>query len=142
MDKKIAKLWFDDSRIYVMTDGGETLSQPLEAYPALMCADRQQRESFYLWDNDHSARWEEIDEDVHISCFDEPATVDYNNEVNELLNRFPWLDMKAFAAYIGMHWTKLARFRYGVWTPSAATLEKIKSGIISIGKEMMKVAVL
>ena len=44
--------------------------------------------------------------------------------------------MKAFAEYLGMHWTKLARFRCGVWKPNAETMDKIRKGIVDIGKEM------
>ena len=53
-----------------------------------------------------------------------------------MLSRFPYLDMKAFAEYLGMHWTKLARFRCGVWKPNAETMDKIRKGIVDIGKEM------
>ncbi len=33
---KIEKLWFDANRIYLLTDAGETLSRPLDAFPVLM----------------------------------------------------------------------------------------------------------
>lgn len=136
MEDSIKKLWFADNRIFILTSDGEQYSQPLEAFPALFNATPVQRENYYLWDDNKSIRWEDIDEDIHISNFFEPETVNYDNEVNHLLSRFPYLDMKAFAEYLGMHWTKLARFRYGVWTPSTKTIEKIKNGIIAIGKEM------
>ena len=32
---RIEKLWFDANRIYLLTDAGETLSRPLEAFPVL-----------------------------------------------------------------------------------------------------------
>ena len=31
---KIEKVWFENQRIYLQTDSGETLSRPLEASPA------------------------------------------------------------------------------------------------------------
>lgn len=136
MDEKINKVWFEDGCIKIQTNKDEMLSQPLEAFPALFSATADQRGNYYLWDDNRSIRWEELDEDIHISHFHEPETVNYDNEVNKLLSRFPWLDMKGFAEFIGMHWTKLARFRYGVWTPSPETIAKIKKGIITIGKEM------
>ena len=136
MEDSIKKLWFAYNRIFILTSDGEQYSQPLEAFPALFNATPVQRKNYYLWDDNKSIRWEDIDEDIHISNFFEPETVNYDNEVNHLLSRFPYLDMKAFAEYLGMHWTKLARFRYGVWTPSTKTIEKIKNGIIAIGKEM------
>lgn len=136
MDGYIKMVWFEDGHIKIQTDKDEVLSQPLEVFPALLYATSTQRERYYLWDNNRSIRWEELDEDIHISHFYERETVNYDNEVNKLLSLFPWLDMKAFADFIGMHWTKLARFRYGVWTPSTETIAKIKDGIIAIGKEM------
>ena len=54
--------------------------------------------------------------------------------------KFPWLDLKVFAEYIGMHWTKLARFRYGVWTAGPETMSKIRNGIKAIAKEMSAAA--
>lgn len=136
MDEHIKMLWFEDGYIKIQTNKNEILSQPLEVFPALFCATPVQREKYYLWDDNRSIRWEELDEDIHISHFHEKETVNYDNDVNNLLSRFPWLDMKAFADFIGMHWTKLARFRYGVWTPSPETFAKIKNGIRAIGKEM------
>lgn len=132
----IQKVWFADNRIWISTDEGASYSQPLEVFPALFCATADQRKDFYLWADNTSIRWENLDEDIHVSNFFENETVNYDNDVNKLLSRFPWLDLKAFADYIGMHWTKLARFRYGVWTPSPETMTKIKNGIISFGKEM------
>lgn len=133
---KIQQVWFADNRIWIATEGGSIYSQPLEAFPALFLASKEERENYYIWSNDTSIRWENLDEDIHVSNFFEKETVNYDNEVNRLLSRFPWLDLKAFAEYIGMHWTKLARFRYGVWTPAPETFAKIKNGIRSIGKEM------
>ncbi len=133
---QIKRVWFADNRIWVATTDGTQLSQPLELFPALLLASADERENFYLWGDDMSIRWEKLDEDIHISNFYEQETVNYNNEVNRLLSSFPWLDMKEFAQYIGMHWTKLARFRYGVWTPSAETIDRIKSGIKDIGRQM------
>lgn len=136
MNDKIKKVWFENGCIYILTDSGEQRSQPLEAFPALFYATQYQREKYYIWDDGRSIRWEDLDEDIHISNFFEQKTVNYDNEVNHLLSRFPCLDMKAFAEYLGMHWTKLARFRYGVWTPNTETISKIKKGIAAIGKEM------
>lgn len=134
--EQICKVWFADGRIWVETSAGNHLSQPLEVFPPLFYATDEEREDYYLWSNDTSIRWEKLDEDIHISNFYTDETVNYNNEVNSLLSRFPWLDMKAFAEHIGMHWTKLARFRFGVWTPTNETLQKIKNGIRELGREM------
>ena len=132
----IKDIWFEQGRIFMKTDGGAVYSRPLEAFPVLKEASDEARKQYTIGRFGDDVRWEALDEDIHISSFFEPETVNYDNEVNRLLSQFPYLDMKAFAAYLGMHWTKLARFRYGVWTPTAETLEKIKNGIKKIGNEM------
>lgn len=138
MDKAIKRVWFEDNKILIVTLDGEVLSQPLEVYPSLLEATDEQRYDYEIWDEGQSIRWEIIDEDVHISEFYEKETVNYDNEVNRLLSRFPYLNLKAFAEYIGMHWTKLARYRYGVWTPGESDLDDIKSGLQRIGREMLE----
>ncbi len=111
-------------------------SQPLEAFPILKDATEKQREDFYLWDDNRSIRWDEIGEDIHISNFYKPESVNYDNEVNSLLSPFTWLDLREFAGMLGMSKSKLDRFRYGIWTPSAETLKNIKSTLRSIAKNM------
>lgn len=139
--ESITKVWFSDGRIWIRTGGGVEYSQPLEAFPILKDATEKQREDFYLWDDNRSIRWDEIDEDIHISNFYKPESVNYDNEVNSLLSPFPWLDLREFAGMLGMSKSKLDRFRYGIWTPSAETLKNIKSTLRSIAK-IMSAAVL
>lgn len=134
--KKIEMVWFSDNHIFIKTDDECEYNQPLEVFPILFDASDQQRAKFKINKWGDAISWPEIDEDIHISSFFEHETVNYDNDVNKLLSRFPWLDLKAFAQYLGMHWTKLARFKYGVWTPSPETFAKIKNGIKAIGKEM------
>lgn len=138
--KTIEMVWFGNSRIYIKTNDGMEYSQPLEVFPTLMYSTPEQRSKYKINKWGDAIRWPEIDEDIHISSFFEHETVNYDNDVNKLFTRFPWLDLKAFAEYLGMHWTKLARFRFGVWTPTPETLAKIKNGIKAIGKEMSSAA--
>lgn len=136
MEEQIKMVWFENDQIFIKTNKDEVLSHPLEVFPLLKYASPAQREQFYIWGNNRSIRWEDLDEDIHISHFHEKETVNYNNDVNHLLTRFPWIDMFALADYIGIHWTKLARFRFGVWTPSSEMLRDIRNAIVSMGKEM------
>ena len=133
---EIKKVWFADNRIWVEIEDGKQYSQPLEAFPALFLASQKDREDFYIWAQGTSLCWGKLNEDIHVSNFFENETVNYDNEVNELFTRFPWLDLKGVADYLGMHWTKLARFRYGVSTPGKAVLNSIKEGIRAMAKEM------
>ena len=67
MDEYIKMLWFEDGYVKIQTNKNEILSQPLEVFPALFCATPVQKEKYYLWDDNRSVRWEELDEDIHIS---------------------------------------------------------------------------
>ena len=89
MDESIKKIWFNDGRIFILTAKGEEHSQPLEAFPELLYATPAQRENYYVWDEGRSIRWEDLDADIHISNFFEEEHVNYDNEVNRLLSRFP-----------------------------------------------------
>ena len=47
---KVVKLWFENGRIYVANDKGETLYQSLKFYPRLLVATDEQRSKYELWD--------------------------------------------------------------------------------------------
>lgn len=127
--EKIEKVWFAGNRIYVQTADGFEKSRPLEAFPRLMDATDQQRDDFYVWADGESIRWEEIDEDIHVSSFDETNEPDYDNDVAKMLDSEGVIDIGAFAELIGMKKFKLDLFRYGIWTPSEESLQKIRNGL-------------
>ena len=70
---KIEKVWFNTERIYLLTDSGETLSRPLEAFPVLKEASEADRNDFKIGRFGDDIRWEKLDEDIHISSFYESA---------------------------------------------------------------------
>lgn len=84
-------------------------------------------------------RWDKIDLDVCIEDLNENLTHNYDNKVNHLLSQFPYIDMKAVAELTGMHWTKLARYKFGVWEPSDEEYESLKATLRTIGKELAAV---
>lgn len=129
-------VWFVNNRLFITTDDNVEYSVPLEAFPVLHEATDVQRAKYRIGPHGESLHWPDLDEDIHVSSFMEDYKVNYNNEVNDLLSRFPCLDLKAFAKYVGMHWTKLARFRAGVWTASPETMQRLRSGLHTLGKEM------
>ena len=65
----IKDIWFDANRIYMKTDGGETFSRPLEAFPLLKDASDRERLDFKIGKFGDDVRWESLDEDIHISSF-------------------------------------------------------------------------
>lgn len=139
MRDSIKKVWFDNDRIWVNTSKGELLSQPFEIYPELFFAAPVEREDYYFYDNGSALRWDKIDLDVCIEDLNENLTHNYDNKVNHLLSQFPYIDMKAVAELTGMHWTKLARYKFGVWEPSDEEYESLKATLRTIGKELAAV---
>ena len=130
--EQIKRVWFSDNRIYILTADGTEKSRPLEAFPRLKDASDEQRNSYEVWDDGQSIRWEEIDEDVHVSSFSESTEPNYDNEVAKMIDSVGVLDVSAFAEMIGMSKSKLDLFRYGIWKPSDDSLQKIKDGLRQI----------
>lgn len=135
-DEKILKVWFENERIYIHTDKGKTLSLALEVFPILKDATPQQRDAVVIEPWGDAMRWEEIDEDIHISTFYEDLKPNHDNEVADLFNRFPQLNVSEVAKLIGIHKSLLAQYIYGVKTPSAERMKKIKSVLNKLGLDL------
>ena len=81
--EKITKVWFEGGRICIATDDGKTYGRPLEYFPILKEATDEQREAWKINKFGDAIRWEEIDEDIHLSSFydtEEPAA---NNVIGD-----------------------------------------------------------
>ena len=57
----IIKLWFDEGRIYILTDQDKTYSRPLEAFPLLFDATDEQRAKYEIGLDGDDIHWDEID---------------------------------------------------------------------------------
>ena len=136
---KIEKLWFDSARIWITTDEGQTLSRPLEAFPTLKDATESQRLSFKIGRFGDSIRWEEIDEDIHISSFHDTEEPDYDNEIARIFRRFPQLNVSEVARSMGIHKSLLSKYIYGMKRPSEQRKEQIKESLHLLGQELMAV---
>ena len=136
---KIQKVWFDGQRIYVTTDEGQTLSRPLEAFPILKDATDEERNAFRIGRFGDDIRWEELDEDIHISSFYETAEPDTNNPIAKVFHRFPQLNVSEMARTIGINKSLLSRYIYGIKKPSAQRTEQILNAIRTLGREMSKI---
>ena len=136
---KIEKLWFDSDRIWITTDEEQTLSRPLEAFPTLKDATEGQRLSFKIGRFGNTIRWEEIDEDIHISSFYETEEPNYDNEIARIFSRFPQLNVSEVARSMGIHKSLLSKYIYGMKRPSEQRKEQIKESLRLLGKELMAV---
>ena len=136
----IVKLWFSDERIFILTDQGNEYSRPLEAFPLLLEATPQQRAKFEIGLDGDDIRWDEIDEDIHISSFFETAEPDTNNPIADVFKRFPQLNVSEVARTIGINKSLLSRYIYGIKKPSAQRTEQILGAIRQLGREMAAIA--
>ena len=136
---KIEKIWFDDKRIYLQTDEKETLSRPLEAFPVLKDATKQERQSFKIGRFGDDIRWEGLDEDVHISSFYDTVEPNPDNEVARIFRQFPQLNVSEMARYMGINKSLLAKYIYGIKNPSHERMQHIKKAFHEIGRELIAV---
>ena len=135
--EKIKNLWFDENRIYIRTTENRVLSRPLEAYIELQEASAEERNSFVIDSDGVSIRWEALDADMHISSFYETTEPNYHNEVAEIFNRFPWLNVSEVANTIGINKSLLARYIYGISKPSEQRLNQIRKALHEMGKKLL-----
>ena len=68
---KITKIWFDTNNIYVQTENGKVLSQPLKYYPRLKKASDDERQKFFI--STVGIHWRNIDEDISFESFEYDA---------------------------------------------------------------------
>lgn len=66
---KIEKVWFDSENIYIKTDVGHIIGNPLSWFPALLNATQAQRENFRIGKTGTGIHWEKLDEDLSLEGF-------------------------------------------------------------------------
>lgn len=132
---KITKLWFENDRMYGLTDDGRTLWQSLLYYPRLMNATDAARMDYTM--NAFGIRWEELDEDVSFESFeyDDPEPMG----ISKVLLSHPELNMSAVARRMGIQQSLLAAYASGAKKPSKERADKIVATIQAIGRELAKV---
>lgn len=135
----ITNVWFDEGRINILTDQGNTYSRPLEAFPLLLEATDQQRAKYEIGLDGDDLHWDEIDEDIHISSFFETAEPDLDNPVADVFHKFPQLNVSEVARTMGINKSLLSRYIYGIKKPSQRRVDQIMSTIREIGKQMASI---
>ncbi|MDD7513452.1 MAG: DUF2442 domain-containing protein [Clostridiales bacterium] len=135
----IKNIWFEKGRIYMLSSEDKVYSRPLEAFPLLKDATERQRMDYTIELHGEALRWDELDEDIHISSFytkDEPK---YDNEVAMLFKRFPQLNVSEVARNLGINKSLLSKYIYGIKTPSAERVCQIKNALRALGRELAAV---
>lgn len=130
----IVKLWFKDGRIYILTNQGNTYSRPLEAFPLLLEATPEQRSHYEIGLDGDDVRWDDIDEDIHISSFFITTEPNTDNPIAVVFQKFPQLNVSEVARTIGINKSLLSRYIYGIKKPSAQRTEQILEAIRQIGR--------
>ena len=135
----INKIWFSGKRIYLETESNQEYSRPLEAFPILKEANEKQRENYVIGSDKTDIRWEELDEDIHITSFFKTAEPNYNNTVAKALKQFPQINVSALAKEIGINKSLLAKYIYGIKNPSASRKEEIEKALHTLGERLIAV---
>lgn len=137
--KRVVKIWFEYGRIYVATNSGEIYSRPLEAFPILKEATDDQREAWRINKFGDAIRWDEIDEDIHLSSFYDTEEPDANNVIGEVFRRFPQLNVSEIARTIGIHKSLLSKYIYGTKKPSDKRTKEILDALRQIGRDLAQI---
>lgn len=136
----INNIWFTSERIYMQTNEGEIYSRPLEAFPSLKDATESERNTYTIELKGTALRWQSLDEDIHISSFYDKTEPNPNNEIALIFRKFPQLNIAEIARCLGIHKSLLAKYIYGITTPSAERIAQIKKVLASLGNELIAVA--
>lgn len=66
---KITKVWFDDDNIFIQTDSGHIIGNPLSWFDRLNAATKEQLSHYRIGKSGESLHWEELDEDLTLESF-------------------------------------------------------------------------
>lgn len=132
---EITKIWFEDNRLYGLTDDGRTLWQSLLYYRRLLYATEEQRNDYEF--NGFGIHWNEIDEDVSFDSFE------YDNPEPQGISRVflthPEINASAIARRLGIQQSLLACYINGTKKPSKEREEMILNEIHKVGAELLSV---
>lgn len=137
--ERITKVRFDNERIRITTDQGETYDRPLEFFPILKEASDEQRAEYAVNKYGDAIRWPQLDEDIHLSSFYETTEPDTDNIVSKVFERFPQLNVSEIARTMGIHKSLLAKYIYGTKKPSQQRTDEILETLRNIGRDLAKI---
>ena len=129
----ITKIWFDNDRLYGMTDDGKTVWQSLLWYKRLNAATDEQRMDYEI--DDEGIHWYALDEDVSFESFeyDDPEP----QGISRVFLTHPELNASAIARRLGISQSLMAQYINGVKKPSKERERLILNEVKAIGKELV-----
>ena len=130
---KICKVWFENDRIYVLTDDGHTMWQSLLYYRRLREATDEQRADCEI--DDEGIHWERLDEDVSLESFgyDNPEP----EGVSRLFLSHPELNESAIARRLGIDRNVMRQYVNGMSKPTPAIEQLIFNEVRRVGSELV-----
>jgi hypothetical protein len=135
METKLHKLWFEDDKIFILTEDGKTLWQSLLWYRRLLNATEEQRNNYRT--SFSGIHWPDIDEDISFESFY------YENPepegISHLFLTHPELNVSAVARRAGIQQSLLAAYINGSKKPSANRESEIKKVVRKIGAELSNI---
>ncbi|MCL1868544.1 MAG: DUF2442 domain-containing protein [Paludibacter sp.] len=134
----IKTIWFSQSSIFMQTEKGAIFSRPLEAFPLLKNATEFERKNFKIGKFKDDIRWEDLDEDIHINSFfsdDAPKP----NLIGDFFSAHPQINVSSFAKQIGINKSLMAKYIYGIKTPSEKRKKEIQDGLNQLAKSLNSV---
>jgi hypothetical protein len=133
---KIEKLWFDDNKIFILTDDKKELWQSLLWYHRLQNATIEQRNNYNI--SYSGIHWPDVDEDISFESFlyDNPEPVG----ISRLFLTHPELNVSAIARRMRIRQSLLAAYIRGTKKPSPAREKEIINTIRQIGKDLLSVS--
>lgn len=133
----LTKIWFENNRIYGLTDDGRTLWQSLLYYKRLMNATEEQRNNYEM--DDEGIHWEDIDEDVSFESFeyDNPEPVG----ISKFFLSHPEINASAIARRLGIHQSLFACYINGTKKPSKEREQLIMNEVRALGVELQQVTI-
>ncbi len=78
----IEKVWFDDKTIFIQTDVGHIIGNPLSWFPRLANASPQQRANYEI--SPFGIHWEELDKDLSLDGF-----FNYKRSATQTIIQYP-----------------------------------------------------
>lgn len=129
----LTKIWFDNNRIYGLTDEGKTVFQSLLWYKRLNTATDEQRNDYEM--DDEGIHWYNLDEDISFESFgyDDPEP----QGISRIFLTHPELNASAIARRIGISQSLMAQYINGMKKPSKEREKLILNEVKAIGRELI-----
>ena len=129
---KLTRIWFENNRIYGLTDTGNTVWQSLLWYKRLNAATEEQRNDYEM--DEEGIHWYGLDEGISYESFE------YNDPepqgISRLFLSHPELNASAVARRIGISQSLMMQYINGMKKPSKEREHLILNEVKAIGREL------